>query len=70
MHGEGEYIWEDGKSYSGTFRNDKRHGYGEFLWPSGKVYKGNWKDGKMHGKGELNKDGNSVSGVWENGKKK
>lgn len=30
MDGEGHLIWPDGRSYKGSYKNDKKHGYGVF----------------------------------------
>ena len=35
MDGKGVFTWEDGRSYSGEYKLDKKHGYGIFSWPDG-----------------------------------
>ena len=40
MHGKGECIWPDGKSYTGEYADDKKNGYGVFKWTNGKTYEG------------------------------
>ena len=51
MHGKGEMVYEDGRSYVGEYYNDKKHGHGSYKWPnSGKVYEGGWMNGKQHGR--------------------
>ena len=40
MHGEGEYIWQDGRTYKGEYKNDKKHGYGEYTWSDKRKYLG------------------------------
>lgn len=44
MHGQGEYTWPDGKSYSGGWREGKMHGEGK-IKIKGKVVKGKWLNG-------------------------
>lgn len=38
MHGEGEFIWEDGRRYIGSYSNDMKEGFGRFEWPDGRLY--------------------------------
>jgi hypothetical protein len=49
--GNGQMSWEDGKFYSGEFKNDTLHGKGIAIWPDGAVYEGDWENGKRHGMG-------------------
>lgn len=52
MDGEGKLLYDNGNSFEGEFKNNKRHGTGTFIWAAtGASYKGGWKDGVMHGKG-------------------
>ena len=52
MEGDGKLIFDNGNSFDGEFKNNKRHGTGLFIWAAtGASYKGGWKDGVMHGKG-------------------
>ena len=51
MNGKGIFTWPDGKTYSGSYLDDKKHGYGTFVWPSGKAFEGYWKDGVQDGLG-------------------
>jgi len=39
-------LYEDGRTYSGRFENDKKHGYGVYTWESGKRYEGYWRLGR------------------------
>lgn len=48
-HGEGTFIWKNGDSYQGFFRQNNIDGYGTFTWSDGRVYKGEWKANKFHG---------------------
>jgi L1 cell adhesion molecule like protein len=46
MDGKGKFTWEDGRSYVGEYKNDKKEGIGMFTWPDGRIYNGQWKNGK------------------------
>ena len=37
-HGEGKYIWPDGRMYEGGFVSDKRHGEGKQIYATGGKY--------------------------------
>lgn len=50
-HGKGIYIWLDGSTYEGDFRNDLRHGNGKFNWSNGESYKGDYLDDERTGFG-------------------
>jgi len=52
-HGEGEFIWADGSTYSGEFFEDYVHGQGTYIFSDGKIYTGKWVRNSMEGKGEL-----------------
>ena len=43
-HGRGQYIWADGSSYEGEFKNDVVEGYGTLRDKSGGVYTGQFVD--------------------------
>lgn len=32
MDGKGSFIWPDGRSYKGDYKDDKKHGQGLFTW--------------------------------------
>lgn len=40
MHGQGTFMFPDGRKYVGNYVYDKKEGYGEFFWLDGKIYKG------------------------------
>ena len=40
MDGQGQMIWEDGRKYTGIFKNDLLHGRGVMVWPDGRKYDG------------------------------
>jgi hypothetical protein len=53
MHGEGVFVWPDGRKYEGGYVDDQKEGHGIFTWPDGKLYKGSWVAGKQHGIGTI-----------------
>jgi len=44
MDGEGIYIWTNGQTYNGEWKNDKRHGFGTITTPSGYPYSGEFRN--------------------------
>ena len=38
MHGDGVYVWNDGRRYEGNYVNDKKHGFGVYMWADGRTY--------------------------------
>ncbi len=42
MHGKGKFLWKNGKTYDGEFKNNLMHGFGVYTWPDGKRYEGNF----------------------------
>ena len=70
MHGNGVFVWEDGRKYEGNYADDKKDGIGKFTWPDGRIYDGDWKDGRQHGIGTYtNPDGRVRQGEWVDGKR-
>lgn len=68
MHGNGVYIWPDGRSYEGGYAFGKKDGMGTYLMGDRNIYKGLWKEGLQHGEGVLTQpDGNIIKGIWEHG---
>lgn len=51
MHGQGTFVWGDGRIYVGHFEDDKKNGRGTYLQADGNAYLGEWLDGKQHGTG-------------------
>jgi hypothetical protein len=47
----GEYYWDNGDSYKGEWKNNKRHGTGTYVYKSGTKFSGEWKDGYKDGQG-------------------
>ena len=48
MHGKGEFIWKDGRTYIGDYKEDKKDGIGTFIWQDGRKYEGPWKVNKNY----------------------
>ena len=46
-HGQGLYLWANGSSYEGAFKNDKKHGIGTIIHENGKASKLEWEDGNV-----------------------
>lgn len=65
MHGNGVYIWNDGRKYEGEYQYDKKHGHGVYIWADGRRYDGSWANGLRNGKGKyILKNGSYREGVW------
>eukprot|EP01032_Pedospumella_encystans_P020483 gene20483-23267_t len=52
MHGNGTYLFRDGKTYEGRFQNGHIEGEGTAYYPGGQKYVGEWQKGRYEGKGE------------------
>jgi hypothetical protein len=46
MHGQGTFIWPDGRLYQGGWNNNKPHGTAKFISSSGEIKLGLWENGK------------------------
>eukprot|EP00929_Paragymnodinium_shiwhaense_P090090 TRINITY_DN5030_c3_g1_i1.p1 TRINITY_DN5030_c3_g1~~TRINITY_DN5030_c3_g1_i1.p1 ORF type:complete len:336 (-),score=52.36 TRINITY_DN5030_c3_g1_i1:150-1157(-) len=69
LHGEGKYVFADGRIYEGQWRLDKMSGEGKLTWPDGLVYEGNMQDNLRHGDGMLVwPSGRRYRGAWLAGK--
>jgi len=67
-HGEGTFIYPDGRKYEGQWGNWLFNGVGTFTFPDGSYYKGEWKDGEKHGQGTHTLvDGEKIKGQWKEG---
>ena len=70
MDGIGVYTWQDGRSYRGEYKDDKKHGFGIYTWSDGRLYSGHWCRGKQHGLGTYSVPSQSTKcGLWEEGKR-
>lgn len=74
MHGQGTYIWGDGRIYYGMYSEDKKSGNGMYLWSDGRAFNGEWLDGKQNGFGYYMVTGDDKfevkKGEWTSGKRK
>jgi len=62
--GQGTYYWEDGRIYSGGFKNQKLCGHGTFIFPDGAIFEGEFKkDGRSCGR-MIWRDGSIYDGFW------
>ena len=69
MHGQGDYSWPDGSSYSGEWIEGLRSGEGVFTAADGERYDGAWLEGERHGQGmERHSNGRSREGEWVRGR--
>ena len=69
-HGEGTYIWPDGRKYIGNWHEGKQEGEGTLLESDGSVYIGTFAKGQKHGFGRLClKNGITYLGNWSQGKR-
>jgi len=68
--GSGKYIYDDGSSYEGTFKDGKRDGNGTYTYASGSVYTGSWSEDEKNGTGKMQyPNGGWYEGTWSNGEK-
>lgn len=66
MNGFGVFLWKDGRSYKGEYRDDKKHNFGMYCGNEGKRYEGNWEQGSQKKLGRYTKkDGSFKLGYWE-----
>jgi len=69
-HGFGVLLCDNGNSYEGEWKKDKRDGLGIARYSSGDVYDGQWQKGKRQGHGVMYIDaGDTYIGSWNNGLK-
>lgn len=66
--GYGVFVADNGNTYKGEWKNDKRHGHGEALYNTGDMYIGSWMNCKRHGHGTMHiENGDVYEGGWNNG---
>ena len=60
-------LYNDGKQYSGMWKNGIWHGYGEMIYQNKDIYCGNFVNGlrDLHGIYTWS-NGNTYEGVWKN----
>lgn len=69
-HGFGVLLCDNGNSYEGEWKKDKRDGLGIARYSSGDVYDGQWSKGKRQGHGVMYIEaGDTYIGSWDNGLK-
>ena len=68
--GNGKYVWADGSSYIGEFKDNAFNGKGKYIWENNREYEGEWVNGKMEGKGIFKwPDGRRFEGNYINDKR-
>jgi len=50
-YGHGTETWADGKTHTGTYRDDKRNRRGAITWADGRRHEGAWRESTIHGQG-------------------
>lgn len=66
MNGFGIFLWKDGRSYKGEYRDDKKHNFGMYYGNEGKRYEGFWECGSQKKLGKYTKkDGSFKLGYWD-----
>ena len=69
-HGFGVLLCDNGNSYEGEWKKDKRDGLGVARYSSGDVYDGQWHRGRRQGHGIMYIEaGDTYIGSWNNGLK-
>ena len=69
-NGIGFYVWHDGSTYEGDFKDDLRHGNGLFNWSNGESYKGDYLEDERTGLGIYRwPDGSFYEGSFLKGKR-
>ncbi|HAP02077.1 MAG TPA: hypothetical protein DCQ93_09160 [Bacteroidetes bacterium] len=67
-NGIGIYLWEDGDSYIGEWKNGIQDGYGRMDWKDGSFYYGHFSANVLDGKGYYHSaEGKIMDGYFENG---
>ena len=64
-HGEGEFKFNDGRIYKGTWLNDLQNGKGEMISADKSNYIGDWNNGKQTGYGEYKGLSITYKGYWK-----
>ncbi len=66
--GNGTFVYENGDSYVGAFKNGEREGNGTFEYANGDRFVGEYLAGKRHGEGTyIFKNGDRYVGMFANG---
>ena len=51
FHGNGTFVFANGATYTGKYKDGRKHGQGNLETPDGDRYTGEFADDKMHGQG-------------------
>lgn len=66
MNGFGIFLWKDGRTYKGEYKDDKKHNFGMYYGNEGKRYEGFWEGGSQKKLGKYTKkDGSFKLGNWD-----
>jgi hypothetical protein len=67
-NGQGSYLFNDGDTYYGGWKNKKMNGRGTYVWKDGSKYIGMWVDDLRNGYGQyIDSNNNVFEGEWKNG---
>jgi len=64
---QGTKKFEDGRTYTGTFRLGEPNGSGKMVWTDGTRFEGEWKDGEMKNGAMLFTNGDEYLGEFSGG---
>lgn len=53
MDGEGKFVWNNGQTFEGNYKDDKKNGKGKLTLEDKTVIEGTWINGKIEGKGKM-----------------
>ncbi len=69
MNGFGDFLWSNGRSYTGYYNKDLKEGIGLFFWPDPcEIYFGFWLSGQRNGPAyQITEKGRYYS-FWQDGK--
>lgn len=65
----GNFVWADGESYEGTYKNSQPSGFGKFVWKDGSYYDGIWNNGIRDVFGIQVEEEGIYTGEWRNDKR-
>jgi pathogenesis-related protein 1 len=68
VDGKGIYVWDNGDTYTGYFKNGNLNGEGKYIWSTGVWYDGDWIGNTQNGYGVfVDENGYKTQGTWVNG---
>ena len=69
-NGNGKFVFENGDTYQGSWKEGKPSGNGRYDFADGAYYRGDMKEGKFTGDGTyIWKDMSKYEGNWKDGKR-